>query len=42
MDKKSKVLISVFAVLILTSAVMTYYKYIVVHDFDVVNIPEDQ
>lgn len=35
MDKKSKILITVFFLLILISAAVTYYRYIVLKDFEV-------
>ncbi len=40
MDKKSKVLIIVFIILILVSTAFTYYKYIVLKDFPVTESTE--
>ncbi len=36
MDKKSKILITIFFLLILISAAITYYRYIVIKDFEVI------
>lgn len=36
MDKKSKVLISIFIVLISLCIIFTFYKYIIVRNFDIV------
>ena len=37
MDKKSKILLKIFLILIILSAVMTYYKYMILREFDVVD-----
>ena len=36
MNKKSKILIKVFFLLVLASAITIYYKYIIIKDFEVV------
>ena len=41
MDKKSKILLSIFLVLIIVSITLTYYKYIILRDFNVINTQDE-
>mgnify|MGYP001561430779 FL=1 len=36
-DKKSKILVTIFFVLMFISAVITYYRYMILKDYEVIN-----
>ncbi len=38
MDKKSKILITIFLLLVFISAAATYYRYMILKDFEVINV----
>ena len=41
MDKKSKALLAVMAILVIASIGYTYYKTVVLNDFEIVNTEEE-
>jgi hypothetical protein len=42
MDKKSKALLAVMAILVIASIGYTYYKTVVLNDFEIVNTEEEE
>lgn len=41
MDKKSKILIEVFCILMIASFIASYYRTMIIRDFPVENRPEE-
>lgn len=38
MDKKSKILITIFLLLVFVSTTAAYYRYMILRDFEVINV----